>query len=513
MELVTILWASGAAFAFALAAVFGWVWLGDRRELAGLMLSLLGVGVATYAYCDLGLMRSTTPAEFGEWHRWNHIPAFLVLAGQVLFVRTYLGTGRVWLIGAILFARCLILVVNFSVHPSFTYSEIVSLGHGSLLGEQVSALGVFVRRSEWQWLATTSLALWTVFLIDAVAQRWLEGGEDSKRKALAVSLGIGGPMLFTTAYSQLAAFGFVSGRAPNVPWMLGALLMMAYELGRDIILSRRERLELAETRSRLAQVERVSLMGQLASALSHELSQPLTATDANVKAGLLLLNAEAPDVEELRAILRDIGSDHRRATEIINRMRKFFTRRTIELRPLRVEDVLQDVGELVGSETKTKNIALHVVTEPRLPRVLGDRVHLTQVLLNLVLNSIQAMQFCAHDARNIVIEARSDDAKGEVEIAVKDAGPGIPPAIAEQLFKPFFTTKPEGTGIGLALSCSIIQAHGGHLWFDETEQRGATFRFTLRRAPCPEPSGSEDSLEEGLYPSSTGERAARGASA
>ena len=503
MELVTILWASGAAAALVLAAVFGFVWLGDRRELSSLMLCLLGVGVATYVYCDLGLMRSTTPAEFGAWHRWNHVPAFLVVAGQVLFVRTYLGTGRVWLIWALIFARAVILVVNFSVYPSFTYAEITSLRHVSLLGEQVSALGVFVRRSEWQWLATTSLVLWTVFLIDAVVQRWLKGGKDSKRKALAVSLGIGGPFLFTTVYSQLAAFGFASGRAPNVPWMIGALVLMAYELGRDIVSGRRHRLELAETRSRLAQVERVGMMGQLASALSHELSQPLTATHTNVKAALLLLNSEPPDLEELRAILEDIGSDHRRASDIINRMRRLFRRRMIELQPLRVEDVLQDAANLVRPELDLKNIVLRVEVEPRLPRVLGDRVHLTQVLLNLLLNSMQAIQFCSQDARNIVIEARTNT-KDEVEIAVKDSGPGIPADVLEHLFKPFFTTKAEGSGIGLTLSRTIVEAHGGQLWFEESQQGSATFRFTLRQAPNPEhPTG------EGAAPSSIREHAAR----
>jgi signal transduction histidine kinase len=383
---------------------------------------------------------------------------------------------------AIIFARSLILVVNFSVHPSFTYSEIVSLRHVSLLGEQVSTLDVFVRRSEWQWLATASLILFLAYLLDAATQQWLKGGKDSKRKALAVNLGIVFPMLLTAAYSQLAAFGVLTGRAPNVAWMLGALLIMAYELGRDLILSRRERLELTELRGQLTQAERVSILGQLASTLTHELAQPLGASLVNVEAARTHLRSEKPDLEELRAILDEIGRDDSRAVEIIGRMRQFLKRRTIEMQPVSLEDVVQDVVSIVRSEANSKHVALLLRLEPGLPRVSGDRLHLSQVLLNLVTNSIHAVQSRPPDGRNIVVEAQSDG-NGKVEMAVRDSGPGIPDDIADDVFEHFFTTKADGMGVGLALSRSIIEAHGGRLWIDHIPQHdGAIFRLTLNRA-------------------------------
>src|SRR6185503_9956596 len=187
---------------------------------------------------------------------------------------------------------------------------------------------------------------------------------ESRRKALAVSLGIVVPMLFTNLYTQLLVYGVVQGPVTNVPWFLAALVMMASELGRDFILSSRERLELAELRNRLLQVDRVSVLGQLASTLAHELSQPLAATAANVEAALAELEREKPNLEELRSILIDIGGDDRRAAEIIDRMRQLFKRRTIEMQPLRVEDIAHDVVSLVRSEATSKHVVLSLSIQP-----------------------------------------------------------------------------------------------------------------------------------------------------
>jgi signal transduction histidine kinase len=167
-------------------------------------------------------------------------------------------------------------------------------------------------------------------------------------------------------------------------------------------------------------------------------------------------------------------------------MRRLFKRRAIEMKPLRVDDVMRDVAAMVRPEATSKRVLLDFLIPQSLPRVFGDRVHLSQVLLNLVVNSIHAVQSGPFDGRRIVVEARADDTKGQVEVTVRDSGPGIPDNIAGDIFKPFFTTKSEGMGMGLALARMIIEAHGGRLWIDhQPGHDGAIFRFTLRQERSP----------------------------
>ena len=293
-----------------------------------------------------------------------------------------------------------------------------------------------------------------------------EGRRDTRRKAIAVGLGIAVPWLLNIVYVQLLVFGVLQGPVSNLPWFLGALVVMACELGRDFILSRRERLELAELRAQLAQVERISVLGQLASTLAHELAQPLAATSANVDAALTQLRRKKPDLEELGSILSDIGNDHRRASKIIDRMRELFKRHSIEMQPLSVEDVVQDVVSLVRPEATSKHVVLHLLMQPGLPLVFGDRVHLSQVLLNLLMNSIHALQSRPLDARRIVVEARADDAKGEVEVAVRIPDLEFQTASSMKSLNPFSRRNLKAWAIGLALSRTIIEAHGGRLWTD-----------------------------------------------
>jgi len=236
--------------------------------------------------------------------------------------------------------------------------------------------------------------------------------------------------------------------------------------------------EILNQRVELAHVTRVSTMGQLASALTHELNQPLGAILRNTEAAELFLQNEKPDLREIQAILADIRKDDERAGNVIGRMRSLLKRRSLESKPLDLGGLLEETVTLVRSDALTRQVNLVLRVPARLPVVCGDRVHLQQVLLNLILNGMDAMSGCPAEERLLTIQAvKAKD--GNVEVVVKDCGTGIPSDKIPHLFQPFFTTKSNGMGMGLAISRTIIDAHGGKIEAGNNPGKGATFKFTL----------------------------------
>lgn len=228
----------------------------------------------------------------------------------------------------------------------------------------------------------------------------------------------------------------------------------------------------------MAHLGRVSLMGQLASALAHELNQPLGAILRNAEAAEIYLEAKDPDLEELRGIVADIRKDDQRAGAVIDRMRTMLKRHEIESAPLAVKDLLGDVAALTRSDAAARQIAVDIAGTAGLPLVRADRVHIQQVLLNLLLNAMDSLDGSRTRERRVTLRAHLTG-KGWVEIAVSDTGLGIPEEKVTRVFEPFFTTKAQGMGMGLAISRTIIEAHGGKIWAENNPAGGATFRFTL----------------------------------
>jgi len=255
----------------------------------------------------------------------------------------------------------------------------------------------------------------------------------------------------------------------------------------DISARRGTELELQQLRKQLAHASRVSMMGQLASALAHELSQPLGAILRNTEAAELFLEHDPPDLDELRAILADIRHDDQRAGGVIDRLRALLKRRSFTPRALSVSDELANVAALARTDTATRKVVLEINVPADLPLVMGDPVHLQQVLLNLILNAMDAVEDVAAARRKVTVWAQRHGER-EIEVAVEDNGPGIAPERLGHLFEPFFTTKANGMGIGLSISRTIIEAHSGRIWAENNAGDGATFRFTLPLAGAATPS-------------------------
>jgi two-component system sensor kinase FixL len=247
----------------------------------------------------------------------------------------------------------------------------------------------------------------------------------------------------------------------------------------DITLRREAETNLRNQREHLAHMSRISTMGELAASLAHELNQPLTAILANAQAAERMMAVKSPDLEEIGAILKDIVTDNTRAGEIIWRMRALARKENLELVPLDLLTVVEDVVLLLHSDAIVHNIRIRLDRGPQFFRVRGDRVHLQQVVLNLMLNAFDAMKDRPANARevDVWIMAEGED---RVKVGVRDCGSGVPDETLDRVFEPFYTTKHDGVGMGLAISRSIIEVLGGRLWAESNHpQPGTTFYFIL----------------------------------
>jgi C4-dicarboxylate-specific signal transduction histidine kinase len=251
----------------------------------------------------------------------------------------------------------------------------------------------------------------------------------------------------------------------------------------DITERKRAEETLRHTQAALAYLSRLMTMGALTASIAHEVNQPLAAVVTNGNACLRWLAREVPDLAEARAAVERIIRDGHRAGEVIRRIRALAQKTEPQTAWLDLNEVIHEVVALVQSEVRQHRVALWTELSAALPPVLGDRIQLQQVILNLLLNAIEAMQAVTDRMRELQIRSYRH-ASDEVGVAVQDSGIGLDPQQMARLFDAFFTTKPGGMGIGLAISRTIVEAHGGRLWATPNDGHGATFQFTL-------PAGSE----------------------
>ena len=612
MSWVTFIWALvlGACVTMALPHLFVGV---KRRAWENLLFTITAFAVAGIAFGELTIMHSRTADAIGRAIQWTHIPVFFLSLGIMGFVRSYFGTGRLWLGIAAVGARLLALAINFAFPPNLNFREITALRHFDFLGETVAMPEGVV--NPWTRLGELSSLLMLAFVIDASITLWRRGSADGRRRSIVVG---GSITLFIVMAAGVSAL--INAQIVHSPYLisfpfLGVILAMGFELSHDILRAAQtarqlrisegalresegrmslatesanlglwlwdiardeiwatprfrsmfgfgadERITFAVFRERLhpddretmerhvraavddrqpyelqyrlalpeggerwiaaagrveytasgaasrmqgvcrditewrqaqqeterlqheiAHVGRISMMGQLASALAHELNQPLGAILRNAEAAELFMQSETPDLEEIRAILADIRADDQRAGNVIDRMRALLKGHDLDTRMLDVAELVDSVADLTRSDAATRQVKLEVEVPADLPPVRGDRVHLQQVLLNLILNGMDALNDAGLEDRRVTVSARVDGAQ-TVEIAVSDTGHGIAAGKLGNVFDPFFTTKPDGMGMGLPISRTIIEAHGGRLWAENNDGAGATFRFTLNTA-------------------------------
>jgi C4-dicarboxylate-specific signal transduction histidine kinase len=235
---------------------------------------------------------------------------------------------------------------------------------------------------------------------------------------------------------------------------------------------------LNRARSELAHVTRVTTMGELTASIAHEVKQPIAAAVTSAQTALRWLEAQPPELGEVREALSRIVRAGKRAGDVVGRIRALVTKAPPQKDSVEINAAIREVVELARGEAARNGIFVRMDLAEGLPLVQGDRVQLQQVILNLIMNGIEAMSGIGEAPRELLISTRRDGAEA-VLVAVADTGPGLTPGALEQLFAAFYTTKPSGLGLGLSICRSIIEAHDGRLWASANEPRGAVFQFTL----------------------------------
>jgi signal transduction histidine kinase len=236
----------------------------------------------------------------------------------------------------------------------------------------------------------------------------------------------------------------------------------------------------AQDQIHLARVNRLILTGELTASIAHEVNQPLTAIVANAGTGLRYLTTDAPDIPEARRYLTLIARDGKRAGDVISRIRDLAKKAPSQPESLDINQTIFDVFTLTSSELRANPVEVQTRLEKDVPPVVADRIQLQQVILNLIVNATEAMAEM-HDRPRVLIVSSGTDISGHVFVEVRNSGPRLNPADLDRLFNSFYTTKPDGMGMGLSISRSIVEAHGGRLWASPNEPSGAAFRFTLPR--------------------------------
>ena len=250
------------------------------------------------------------------------------------------------------------------------------------------------------------------------------------------------------------------------------------ELLRRIAEQKRAEEALQATRAELARVARITTVGELATSIAHEVNQPLAAVVANADACVAWLAREHPELAEARTAAERAVEGATRASDVIKRIRSLIHKTAPERTSVALNQLIRETAQLVASQAARVHVTISIILQPDLPDVVGDRVQLQQVILNLMMNGIEAMSGVSGRQRELLVRSQIDNS-GCVNVAIEDTGVGISKEAMTRLFEPFFTTRTQGIGMGLAISRSIIESHGGRLWAEPRDENGSVFRFTL----------------------------------
>ena len=500
MNWITVICSMIAASCLTVAGIHLLVWLRSRRAWTNLLLANCGLSAAVIVGCNIALMHADSAAQSAALLRWMYVPLTWGLISLMLFVRQYLDAGRTWLMWSVIGVRAIALVVNFAMPVGVILREVTSLQSVSILGERVMIpVGP---ANPWMLLGNVGVVLILVLFVDASLTARRQG---RSKEALL----IGGILVPTMLLALLRAMLMVGG-GPTVPTPyfislvpLGVMLVMSVSLSGNLLRGEALARELRESHERIGlatmeldRVSRLTAMGEFAAALAHETIQPITAIILEAKSSLRALPETGPGVEDARAGLISIVESGQRAAEVIQRNRELFRHRTVRTVPLDLNEVIAEARTFADWRLSDSNVSIEVNLARNLPTVTGDRVELQQVVLNLIGNAIDAVE----SRPNPKVWIRSSHNGNDVRIEVGDNGIGLGEVDTLRMFSLSYTTKPNGTGVGLSVSRAIVDAHHGRIWAEPNAEGGASFLFTLPRRRASMEQALPAETDNGLEP-------------
>ena len=483
MSWITIVCSMIAASCLTVAGIHLLVWLRSRNAWGNLLLANCALSGAVMVGFDVALMHATTASQSAALLRWMYLPLSWGMVSLLFFIRQYLGTGRTWLMWLVVGLRAFTVGLNFAIPGSLIVRNVTSIETVPILGERISIpVGVTNR---WMLLGNAGAALFLIYFVDASVLAWRQG----KRKEALIISGIFVPAILVALVRAVLLLVTGGSLAVPTPYLislvpLAVILVMSVGLSGELLRAEALARELRDSHERmdratmeLDRVSRLTAMGEFAAALAHETIQPITAMIIEAKTSLRALPSSGPGIEDARIGLQNIVESGQRAAQMIQRNRELFRHRTVRSVPLDINDVIGEARSLAGRRLNDSNVNIDMILDRNLPAVPGDRVELQQVLLNLIANSIDA----AESRSSPRVWVRSSLDGDAVRVEVGDNGVGLAEVDTLRMFSLSYTTKPNGTGVGLSVSRAIVDAHGGRIWAEPNAEGGASFFFTLPR--------------------------------
>jgi len=422
MDWITVIWSAAAGACLILGLTQFVVWCGRKHAWENLWFSVTTIGVIGLIACEVLTMKAASAADYANTVRWAHLIFLVVCGGMLGFVHSHFGTGLRWLLQLAIGLRVAAVIANFTTGANLHFKSVDSLQQIEILGQSVNIVGTW-QANPWVILGQLASLMMLAYIINAAWRMWHSGTHDARRRAIT----LGGSLTIFIALAATLA-GLVAAGVLKIPLHTSLpffcmILAMAYELSREVLRSDRLAQQLRTNQLELAHLSRVSVLGEMAGALAHEVNQPLAAILSNAQVGSRSMHNGEPDLVEIHAILDDIANDAKRAGGIIHGMRAMLKKdQPPDPHPLPVNPTIHQVLAMLQGEISSRSVTIELDLEEPLPHTHFNRVELQQVLINLVMNSLDAMKQNPRGAQLKVSTARDGN---HVAITIHDSGPGI----------------------------------------------------------------------------------------